>query len=247
MGQECYRDADKSDLAVSLRIPFEIGQRKVIDIQLQNVTRLDLGFCQSPMIKSRNTSIDVNKARAKIFAHLISMPVQLKYLLIEKLEWLYHIVQYASTELKTNALNSVRCAEFGVPSCHYGSNDSIHIGKNLVSFLSTHMPHLQTLHLWRPDDFPWTSIRPDIKPGYFHYIDTSRWTESLQTSESIAQHVNVFEQDLCQLFERLKQFVFLDIHGKIDLGKLAPYRSMVQKCFPHSRLDIELSRFRLWI
>ncbi|CAF4061895.1 unnamed protein product [Rotaria sp. Silwood1] len=175
------------------------------------------------------------------------MPVQLKYLLIEKLEWLYHIVQYASTELKTNALNSVRCAEFGVPSCHYGSNDSIHIGKNLVSFLSTHMPHLQTLHLWRPDDFPWTSIRPDIKPGYFHYIDTSRWTESLQTSESIAQHVNVFEQDLCQLFERLKQFVFLDIHGKIDLGKLAPYRSMVQKCFPHSRLDIELSRFRLWI
>ncbi|CAF5080995.1 unnamed protein product, partial [Rotaria sp. Silwood1] len=125
----------------------------------------------------------------------------------------------ASTELKTNALNSVRCAEFGIPSCHYGSNDSIHIGKNLVSFLITHMPHLQTLHLWRPDDFPWTST----------------------------QHVNVFEQDLCQLFQRLKQFVFLDIHGKIDLGKLAPYRSMVQKCFPHSRLDIELSRFRLWI
>ncbi|CAF4757686.1 unnamed protein product, partial [Rotaria socialis] len=47
---ECYRDMDQSDLAVSLRVPFEIGQRKVTDIQLRNVTRLDLGFCQSPMI-----------------------------------------------------------------------------------------------------------------------------------------------------------------------------------------------------
>ncbi|CAF0998932.1 unnamed protein product [Rotaria sordida] len=244
---ECYKDVDQSDLAVSLRIPFEIGQRKITDIQLRNVTRLDLGFCQSPMIKSRNTSMDVNKARAKVFAHLISMPVQLKHLLVEKIEWLYHIIQYASNELKTNALNSVQCAEFGIPSCHYGSNDSIHIGKNLVPFLSTHMPHLQTLHLWRPDDFPWTSIRPNINSGYFYYIDASRWTESLQTSESITQHVNIFEQDLCQLVEQLKQFVFLDIHGKIDPGKLEPYRSMIQKCFPCSIIDIELSRFRLWI
>ncbi|CAF4780070.1 unnamed protein product, partial [Rotaria sp. Silwood2] len=38
--------------------------------------------------------MDVNKTRAKVFAHLISMPVQLKYLLVEKIEWLYHIVQY---------------------------------------------------------------------------------------------------------------------------------------------------------
>ncbi|CAF3755398.1 unnamed protein product, partial [Rotaria sp. Silwood1] len=92
--------------------------------------------------------MDVNKARTKVFAHLISMSVQLKYLFVEKIEWLYHIVQYisASNELKTNASSSVQCAELGISSCHYGSNDSIHMGNNLVPFLSTHMPHLQTLH-----------------------------------------------------------------------------------------------------
>ncbi|CAF4225724.1 unnamed protein product, partial [Rotaria magnacalcarata] len=36
----------------------------------------------------------MNKARAKVFPHLISMPVQLKYLLVEKIEWIFHIVQY---------------------------------------------------------------------------------------------------------------------------------------------------------
>ncbi|CAF4753119.1 unnamed protein product, partial [Rotaria socialis] len=113
------------------------------------------------------------------------MPIQLKYLLVEKIEWLYHIIQYASDELKQNALRSVRCADFGIPSCHYGCNESIHTGKNLMPFLTTHMPHLQTLHLWRPDDFPWTSIRPGIKPACFKYVNVSRWIESLQTSESI--------------------------------------------------------------
>ncbi|CAF3362472.1 unnamed protein product [Rotaria socialis] len=244
---ECYRDMDQSDLAVSLRVPFEIGQRKVTDIQLRNVTRLDLGFCQSPMIKSRNTPLDINKARAKIFAQLISMPIQLKYLLVEKIEWLYHIIQYASDELKQNALRSVRCADFGIPSCHYGCNESIHTGKNLMPFLTTHMPHLQTLHLWRPDDFPWTSIRPGIKPACFKYVNVSRWIESLQTSESIAEHTNVFEQDLSQLIERLKEFVFLDIHGKIDPGKLEAYRTMAATCFPQSRIEIGLTRFRLWM
>ncbi|CAF4872815.1 unnamed protein product, partial [Rotaria sp. Silwood2] len=41
----CYRDVDRSDVMDSLKIPFKIGQRKVTDIQLRNVTRLDLGFC----------------------------------------------------------------------------------------------------------------------------------------------------------------------------------------------------------
>ncbi|CAF4335065.1 unnamed protein product, partial [Rotaria magnacalcarata] len=41
------------------------------------------------------------------------MPIQLKYLLVEKIEWLYHIIQYASDELKQSALRSVRCADFG--------------------------------------------------------------------------------------------------------------------------------------
>lgn len=56
-----------------------------------------------------------------------------------------------------------------------------------------------------------------------------------------------FEQDLCQLIGQLKQFAFLDIRGEIDSGKVTPYRSMVQKCFPHSKVDVQLKRFRLWI
>lgn len=44
--------------------------------------------------------MDINKTRAKVFAHLISMPVQLKSLLIEKLEWLLHIVLYVSIYYK---------------------------------------------------------------------------------------------------------------------------------------------------
>jgi hypothetical protein len=51
----------------------------------------------------------------------------------------------------------VRYAEFRLRSCHRGPNKLIHIGKHLVPFLSTYMPRLQTLRLWRPDDFPWTT------------------------------------------------------------------------------------------
>ncbi|CAF3950903.1 unnamed protein product [Rotaria sp. Silwood1] len=80
------------------------------------------------------------------------------------------------------------------------------------------MPHLQTLRLWRPDDFPWTTN----------------------------QHVAVFEQDLCQLTGKLKDFIFLDIYGEIHYEKVEPYRSMVQARFPDSRIDVEISRFRLW-
>ncbi|CAF4842283.1 unnamed protein product, partial [Rotaria magnacalcarata] len=109
------------------------------------------------------------------------MLIQLKYLLVEKIEWLYHIIQYASDGLKQNALRSVRCADFGTPSCHYGS-----------------------------------------------------------------EHTNVFEQDLSQLIERLKEFAFLDIHGKIDPEKLESYRTMAEACFPQSRIEIGLTRFRLW-
>ncbi|CAF1528204.1 unnamed protein product, partial [Rotaria sordida] len=63
----------------------------------------------------------------------------------------------ASNELRTNALSSVRYAEFCLPSCHYGYNKGNHIGKDLVPFLSRYMPHLQTLRLWRPDDFLFTT------------------------------------------------------------------------------------------
>jgi hypothetical protein len=59
--------------------------------------------------------------------------------------------------------------------------------------------------------------------------------------------VVVFEQDLCQLIDKLKDFTFLDIYGEIHYKKVEPYRLMVQARFPHSRVDVELSRFRLWL
>jgi hypothetical protein len=40
--------------------------------------------------------IDRNEIREKVLAHLISMTVQLKYLLVEQFEWLLHVVQYVS-------------------------------------------------------------------------------------------------------------------------------------------------------
>ncbi|CAF3190900.1 unnamed protein product, partial [Rotaria sp. Silwood2] len=88
-----------------------------------------------------------------------------------------------------------------------------------VPLLSTYMPHLQALQLWRPDDFPWTSH----------------------------DHVPIFEQDLSQLFDQLKEFIFLDIGGIISCEKVEPYRLMAQTRFSNSRIDVQLSRFRLWI
>jgi hypothetical protein len=43
-----------------------------------------------------DTLTDRDKVRAKIFAHLLSMPVQLKYLFVEKFEWLLYVIQYVS-------------------------------------------------------------------------------------------------------------------------------------------------------
>ena len=64
-----------------------------------------------------------------------------------------------SDKLIINALNPVQYAEFYLPSCHYGLSERVCIGKNLVPFLRIYMPHLQALHLWRPDDFLWTSSK----------------------------------------------------------------------------------------
>lgn len=57
----------------------------------------------------------------------------------------------------------------------------------------------------------------------------------------------MFEKDLCQLIEQLKQIVYLDIYGKIDSKKVKSYHLIVQKLFPNSRNDIQISRFSLWI
>jgi hypothetical protein len=64
---------------------------------------------------------------------------------------------------------------------------------------------------------------------------------------SLDQHVNVFEQDLYQLFEQLKQLVYLNIYGKIWNEKVQLYRLMIQTRFPNSHVDIHLARFRLWM
>jgi hypothetical protein len=39
-------------------------------------------------------SIDRNKERAKVLVQLISMAVQLKYLIINNFQWLLHVIEY---------------------------------------------------------------------------------------------------------------------------------------------------------
>ncbi|CAF4543994.1 unnamed protein product, partial [Rotaria socialis] len=97
------------------------------------------------------------KLRAEVLAHLISMPIQLIHLRVEQFEWFIHLIKYAFDKLRKSALTTVRHAEFRLHSCHIGSNKLIHDGKNLIYLLSTYTPYLQTLRLWRNDDFPWTS------------------------------------------------------------------------------------------
>ncbi|CAF4822080.1 unnamed protein product [Rotaria sp. Silwood1] len=108
-------------------------------------------------VRSYDGRTDQNKKRARLLAHLLSMPLQLNYLRIQQFQWLLHVIAYTSDELLKNALKNVRYAEFCLTSCHFGSNQSIGIGKFLVLVLSNYMPHLQALRLWRPGDFPWTT------------------------------------------------------------------------------------------
>lgn len=61
------------------------------------------------------------------------------------------------------------------------------------------------------------------------------------------EHANILGKDLCQLIEQMKAFVFLDIHGKIDQEKVECYRSIIQRHFPNSRINVEKLRFRLWL
>ncbi|CAF3068386.1 unnamed protein product [Rotaria sp. Silwood2] len=190
---------------------------------------------------------DRDETRAKIFADLVSMPIQLKYLIVENFQCLVYVIEHKCDHLRKNALHTVQFAEFSISSCNFGTNEAIHTGKHLVPFLSTYMPNLQTLRLWRPDDFPWTSIRPNFKYGYYYGVSMGQWQRTLNTPQSINEHVAVFEQDLSQLFEQLKQLVYLDIHGDTSSEKIEPYRLMVQTRFPNSQIDIQISRFRLWM
>ncbi|CAM4802124.1 unnamed protein product [Rotaria magnacalcarata] len=238
---------NESDHTLSFTKPFEIDPNKMTNIQFRNVTKLKFGHIFMRLTYACDESMDRNRERAKLLAHLISMPVQLKYLLVRNFQWFLHVVEYASDQLKKDALNNVRYAEFGIPSCNCGSNQSIYIGKHLVTFLKIYMPDLQTLRLWRPDDFPWTTTRPDLPEVRHRMTLIARWMKYLHTPESIAQHVIVFEKDLCQLIEQLKEFVFLDIYGSIPFEKVAAYQSMVETRFPNGRSYVSQSRFCLWL
>ncbi|CAF3889779.1 unnamed protein product [Rotaria sp. Silwood1] len=92
-----------------------------------------------------------------------------------------------------------------------------------------------------------SQVRPDLPEEYIQMILVERWMKSLHTSESIAQHVTIFEQDLCQLVEQLKQFVFLDIYRLTSCEKVEAYHSMVKTRFPNSRSHVDISRFSLWL
>ena len=63
----------------------------------------------------------------------------------------------------------------------------------------------------------------------------------------VAQHVALFEQDLCQLFEQLTALVFLDIYGRISEEKAEQYRRMIGTRLPASLCVITTYRFRLWV
>ena len=63
----------------------------------------------------------------------------------------------ALDDVQPHARACVRHAVFGLQSCHTGNNDLIRAGGQLVTCLSTLMPNLETLRLWRADDYLWTS------------------------------------------------------------------------------------------
>ncbi|CAM4772514.1 unnamed protein product [Rotaria magnacalcarata] len=130
----------------------------------------------------------------------------------------------AADELRKNALRTIRYAEFGIPSCNLGKNESIHS----VYFLK------------------FFQVRPNYKSRQLYGPFLTRWKRSLSTLQSINDHVSIFEENLSQLVEQLKEFVFLDIRGAIPTEKVEPYRLMAQTHFPNSRIDVHRSRFRLW-
>ncbi|CAF2091807.1 unnamed protein product [Rotaria magnacalcarata] len=91
------------------------------------------------------------------------------------------------------------------------------------------------------------TVRPENGIRRTNLVPVLRWISSLKTPKSIAQNAAIFEQDLCQLITELKEFTFLDIYGDIHYEKVETYREMVQARFPHSRVDVEISRFCLWL
>ncbi len=123
----------------------------------------------TPVAATTTTSVFRTHTKLRIFTQTPHMKSKLKQFLLvvilnflsEKGQRIHRMsaILQASDDLRNNALSTVQYAEFGISSCNLGQNESINIGKHLVPFLSTYMPHLQTLRLWRPDDFPWTTSK----------------------------------------------------------------------------------------
>ncbi|UJR29230.1 hypothetical protein I4U23_010444 [Adineta vaga] len=228
-------DNDKFDLVVSLSVLSRMRKNKIIANPFRNVTKIQFGTpCNQQYVRTEKSN-KLDEIRARVLAHLISMTVQLKYLIIEKFEWLLHIIQYAFTDVRMNALRTVQHVEF---HCHSINKNVASMGNQLVRIVSLWMPYLQTLRICRPDDFPWTSHN-----SYLHSSARLKRLKSSETSKSIARHVIVFRHDLSQLVKSLNELTYLDISGKITGEIVEPYRQMAQTLFPHSRVDVEILRF----
>ncbi|CAF1537672.1 unnamed protein product [Rotaria sp. Silwood1] len=130
-------------------------------------------------------------------------------------------------------------------SCFANVNNH-HLAQYYMTPFHYYYKFARFMSLYDPFNINKTEVRPDYKE-YYDDILILQWLKSLKTSKSIAQHVAIFEQNLCQLVEELKEFTFLDIYGEIHYEKIEPYRLMVQARFPNSRIDVAISRFRLWL
>lgn len=73
------------------------------------------------------------------------------------------------------------------------------------------------------------------------------WKYLWITTFFLAEHVTAFKQDLSQLVDNLNEFTYLEIFGNIYYEKVEAYRLMAQTLFPHSRVDVEVTKFRLWL
>ncbi|CAF5012797.1 unnamed protein product, partial [Rotaria sp. Silwood1] len=77
----------------SLTTPFKMGQQNLNDSQLRNVTKLRFGYCSRRRIGNCIEWAHQEKKHLEILAYLLSMPLQLKYLFIQKFEWLHFVVK----------------------------------------------------------------------------------------------------------------------------------------------------------
>jgi hypothetical protein len=57
--------------------------------------------------------------------------------------------------------------------------------------------------------------------------------------------VSIFEKDLCQLVEGLKDLTVLNIYGGVSYPQA--YLLMAQTHFPHANICVEVTRFCLWL